>query len=213
MKIAVLGANGTIGRRIVAEALDRGHSVTAVVRDPGRPVPDGVPVVVAEATDPAAIAAAVADSDAVVSAVGGAASGRPGLVAEAAPALIEGLTRASVRRLVIVGGAGGLRAPGGERVIDGAAFPEAWKPASLAQIDALAIYRQNASALDWTYISPADNIAPGQRTGQYATSSDDLVVDAEGNSFISCEDYAVAVIDELERPTQLAGRLAVGPAS
>lgn len=213
MRIAVFGATGTIGSRIVTEAAARGHEVVAVARENGRRPDVELPVRFADPTDTEAVAAAVAGVDAVVSAIGGASSGRPGLVAEAAPSLVAGLQQADVRRLVVVGGAGGLRAPSGGRVVDRPDFPEAWKPASLAQIEALEIYRRQASALDWTYVSPADVITPSIRTGRYATGTDELVVDGEGNSFISCEDYAVAVLDELEHPTTIGGRLAVGPPS
>jgi uncharacterized protein len=211
MRIGVFGGTGMIGSRIVGEALARGHQPTVIVRDPRRHLAVEVPLVVADATDAAAVAGAVRDVDAVVSAIGGAASGRPGIVVDATHALIEGLRQARVKRLLVVGGAGGLRSASGARVIDDPGFPEAWKPASQAQIDALEIYRRQGSALDWSYLSPADVIEPGPRTGRYGTSADDLVVDGDGNSFISCEDYAVAVIDELENPTSIAGRLAVGP--
>ncbi|HWT92676.1 MAG TPA: NAD(P)H-binding protein, partial [Solirubrobacteraceae bacterium] len=150
--------------------------------------------------------------DAVVSAVGGAKAGAPRVVVDAAPALIEGLRQANVTRLLVVGGAGGLRAPEGGRVVDRPSFREDWKPAALAQIDALETLRRDGGELDWTFVAPADVIEPGERTGRYGTSTDDLVVDAHGESFISAEDYAVALVDELERPRALRERLAVGPA-
>lgn len=212
MRIALFGAGGTLGSRILAEALDRGHEVVAVVRDPQRRPPGDVPFVVGDATDPASVAAAVRGCDAVISAVGGAKAGNARAVVDAARALVEGLPEAGVRRLLIVGGAGGLQVAAGTRLVDAPEFPAAWRPASLAQCDALAVYQESAQGLDWTYVAPADVIEPGERTGRYATDTDRLVVDAQGESFISAEDYAVALIDELERPRHVGGRLAVGPA-
>jgi hypothetical protein len=207
MKIAVIGPTGNIGSRVVNEALDRGHEVTGIVRDRDRELPEHEHLTraVADATDPAALAAAVDGHDAVVSAVGGTASGNPGVLTPVARALIEALPRAGVKRLFVVGGAGSLMVDGGGTVIEQSWFPDAWKPSSQAQGDALAIYRGEAGDLDWTYLSPAHEIEPGERTGAYRTGLDALLTDDEGQSRISMEDYAVAVIDELERP-QFVGR-------
>jgi hypothetical protein len=207
MKIAVIGPTGNIGSRVVTEALDRGHEVTGIVRDPDRELPehDHLSRAVADAADPAALAEAVEGHDAVVSAVGGTASGNPGVLTPVARALIEALPRAGVRRLFVVGGAGSLTVDGGGTVIEQPWFPDAWKPSSQAQGDALEIYGAEAGDLDWTYLSPAHEIEPGVRSGSYRTGTDTLLTDEAGQSRISMEDYAVAVVDELERP-QFIGR-------
>jgi hypothetical protein len=213
VKIAIFGARGMIGSAVVAEALARGHELVAVVRDPSAPVGAAIPVVVGDVTDADAVAAAVGGADAVVSAVGGAKQGNPRAVVDAALALIDGLRAAGVTRLVVVGGAGSLLLEDGRRLVDSDRFLDAWKPASLAQCDALAIYQERAGGLDWTYISPADVIEPGERTGSYGLGTDRLVEDSEGNSFISVEDYAVALVDQLEAPTAIRARMAVGHVS
>jgi hypothetical protein len=212
MRIAILGANGAIGSRLVAEAHDRGHEVTAVVRDRTRAanLPPGVEVGVADATCVADVAAAVAGHDAVIVAVGGAGSGKPNVVVDVARTLIEALPRAGVTRLAIVGGAGSLEDRDGNLLGDASDFPEAWKPASLAQREALAVYQSEADALEWSYLSPADVIEPGDRTGSFVLGKDRAVFDAEGVSRISIEDYACALIDELEKAQHVRQRFTVG---
>ncbi len=199
MKIVLFGASGKIGRSIAAEALARGHQVTAVVRDPTRvgPPHPALSVVRGDVLDPSRVAAVVAGHDVVASAVGPRLpSDAPKLVVDAARSLIEGLARARVDRLVVVGGAGSLEVAPGVQLVDTPEFPAAWKGASLAQRDALAVYR--GATLDWTYISPAALIRPGKRTGQYRTGTDQLLTDEEGESRISVEDFAVAFVDEIE---------------
>jgi uncharacterized protein len=213
MKIIVFGAGGNIGERIVSEALRRHHHVTGVVRDEATMLPKhDLDVVEGDATDPASIARVSARADAIVSAI----SPRPGQdgrpassLSTAATALIEGAKRAGVRRLVIVGGAGSLEIAPGKQLVDQPDFPDVYKPEALAQRDALAIYRGEADELDWTYISPAAEIHPGQRTGEYRVSGDQLLVNDEGKSTISFEDYAAAVLDELEQGTHIGQRMSV----
>ena len=211
MRVAIFGARGMIGSRIANELLARDHQVTAVVRSLSPALPEGLGAVTGDSTDAAQVAMVVSGNDAVISAVGGAGAGEPRVVVDTADALIDGLNGAGVKRLLLVGGAGGLLTEGGRRVIDMPDFPEAWKPASAAQIDALQIYRERGGGLDWTYISPADRIDPGVRTGRYATDFDRLVIDTTGGSYISAEDFAIAVVDQLETPTAIRRRIAVGP--
>jgi putative NADH-flavin reductase len=199
VRIAVLGATGSIGGAIVAEAIGRGHDVVAAVRDPSRAQELGAgEIVQVDAHDEQALAGLAERVDVLVSALGGGASGEPGLVAEIAPALIRAVGPHA--RLFVVGGAGSLRHPDGGRVVDHPDFPEAWRAGSLAQTEALETLRASGDAADWTYLSPADVIEPGERTGGYRTGEDDLVVDEAGVSRISIADYAVAVLDELETP-------------
>src|SRR5207249_1403217 len=151
MRIALFGAGGMIGRRILEEALRRGHEVTAVVRDPTRfsGAADRVAVVQGDVVDAASVAAAVRGHDAVISAVGPAHTpdARPQMLGDAARALIAGMPRASVRRLLVVGGAGSLEVRPGVQLVDTPEFPAAWRPVALAPRDALALYPAARPAL------------------------------------------------------------------
>lgn len=205
MKIALIGATGTIGQRILKEALDRGHEVTAIVRDASRlGEHNNLRTSVGSASDADSIAAAVAGNDVVISAIGPAHGSEQTLV-DTARTLVNGVSRSGVRRLLVVGGAGSLEVAPGVQLVDTPQFPEAWKPIALAHRDAMNVYL--ASDLDWTYFSPAALIEPGTRTGAYRTGTTTLVADAEGNSRISAEDYAVAMIDEAESGKHIRSRL------
>jgi uncharacterized protein len=214
MKLVIFGATGNVGQRITKEALDRGHEVVAVVRDPARSeAPDPrIRLVQGDATDAASVASVVRGADAVVNAI----SPRPGKhgkpapsLTDAARALISGLKEAGVKRLAVVGGAGSLEVAPGVALVDTPGFPDAYKQEALEQRDALDVYRAEAGGLDWTYLSPAAMIQPGERTGRYRTTDDQFLTDAQGNSTISFEDYAVALLDELERPQHTGRRFGV----
>jgi len=208
MKIAILGATGTIGSRIAGEALTRGHQVTAVVRDAGKLVDRRLSAAIGDATNADSLARAVKGHDAVVSAIGPARGASPSVLGEATRALIDALGRAGVKRVLIVGGAGSLEVKPGLQLVDTPTFPAQWKPGALAHRDVLQMWRKN-TALDWTYLSPAALIAPGPRTGRYRTGGDQLLVDAKGESRISAEDFAAALVDELEKPRNLRRRMTV----
>ena len=199
MKFALFGATGTIGSRILNEALARGHHVTAISRDPARLTVRhaNLTVVAADPRDPAAVAKAVTGSAAVVSALSPGHDDPAGIVT-LTTALIAGLAQAKVRRFIMVGGAGSLEFAPGQQLIDAPFFPVAWKGIAQAHSDALAVLR--TADLDWTSFSPAALIEPGTRTGVFRLGTDQLVSDAAGNSRISAEDYAVALLDELEKP-------------
>ena len=213
MKIVVFGATGNIGRRIVKEALSRGHEVIGVVRDPAAvEVPDPrVRLVKGDATGHD-VARVVRGADAVVSAISPRPNARglpaPSLAANAR-ALIAGLRAAGVKRVLYVGGASSLKVAPGQALADQPDFPEAYKAEAREGRESLAVWRTEAEGLDWTYLSPAAEIGPGERTGKYRTTGDQLLVDAAGKSFISFEDYAVAVLDELERPRHVGRRFGV----
>ncbi len=200
MKIALFGTTGTLGERIAEEALARGHQLTAIVRDPARLTLENLNLrmVGGDVLDAGSVAATVVGHDAVISSIGPSKGDDPQMLVQAAHALIEELGRAGVKRLVVVGGAGSLEVTPGVRLVDMPDFPADWKPLALVAADALDVYR--ASDLDWTYFSPAALIQPGERTGRYRIGMDQLVTDAQGNSFISAEDYAVALLDEIEQP-------------
>jgi uncharacterized protein len=196
VKIALFGASGTIGQRILKEALSRGHQVTIVARNTART--DGIPTVKGDVLDASSVAEAVKGSDMVISAVGPRPGDDPKMVPQAATALIEGVKQAGVPRLLIVGGAGSLEVEPGVQLLDTPQFPREWKGIAVAHRDALEIYRQ--SDIDWTYFSPAIFIEPGQRTGTYRVGGDEVLMDSKGQSRISAEDYAVAMVDEVEKP-------------
>lgn len=209
MNIVIYGASGMIGQRITQEALNRGHKVTAIVREPSRLTltHPNLSVKAGNILDADDIAMAVAGHDAVIN-VTRQEAGKPGQTyVDAAHALIEGLTRAGVRRLIVVGGAGSLEVAPGLQLVDTPDFPAAWRAGALAMREALPVYR--SADLDWTYFSPAGFIAPGERTGHYRTGTDQLVTDEKGESRISAEDYAVALIDELETPRFIRRRFTV----
>jgi putative NADH-flavin reductase len=214
MKIVLFGATGNIGRRIATEALDRGHDIVGVVREPDKvQAPDPrVRLVQGDATDAASVAGVVRGADAVVSAI----SPRPnrrGLVAPslgaASRALIAAAKEAGVKRLVVVGGAGTLEIAPGRRLMDTPGFPDAYKAEAQEAADSLAVFRAEGAGLDWTFMSPAAEIGPGERRGKYRTTGDKLLTDAQGRSAISFEDYAAALVDELEQPRYLGQRFGV----
>jgi uncharacterized protein len=159
---------------------------------------------------PETVAAAAVDHDVVVSAYGPG-TGDANLVVKAAHSLIEALTRVEPIRLIAVSGAGSLEVKPGLQLVDTPDFPPAWKPVALAHREALDVYRKAGFAeFDWTAATPSAVIEPGTRTGKYRTALDQLIVDAQGNSRISAEDFAVAIVDEIEKPKFDGKRFTVG---
>ena len=214
MHVVLFGAAGQVAQRIAREALSRDHRVTAVVLDRNRfkTYDDRLTVVEGSATDSASVARVSKGADAIVSAISPRPhpDGRSGSsLVDAARALIQGAKRAGVKRLVVVGGAGSLEVAPGKQLVDSPDFPAAYKPEALAHRDALAVYRAEAGDLEWTNISPAALFTPGERTGKYRAGGDQLLADKQGKSFISFEDYAIAVLDELERPKHTGRRMTV----
>ncbi|HEY1179041.1 MAG TPA: NAD(P)H-binding protein [Phytomonospora sp.] len=213
MRILLIGAGGMVGSRIAAEALRRGHDVIGATRS-GRA--DGVPpsphltLVAADANDPKAVAELASDADAVVAAVAPPRDGSPptGPFLAVASAVIDGTRESGTRRLVWVGGAGSLEVGGGMRLSDTADFPDAYKGEATAQGEVLDVFRE-ITDLDWTYFSPAAEIGPGERTGEFRVGSNTLLSDAEGRSRISAEDYAVALVDALEKGEHVRERFTV----
>jgi len=214
MKLVLFGAGGQVAQRIAREALDRGHDVVGVVRNAASVRSDNerLTIVEGDASDASSIAKVSKGADVIINALSPrpSPSGRPATsLVVAARSLIEGATRAGVRRLIVVGGAGSLEVAPGVRIVDTPGFPEEYKAESLNSAEALEIYRSSAGNLDWTYISPGAEFGPGTRTGHYRTGDNTLLVDANGKSFISFEDYAKALIDEIEHPTHLRRRMTV----
>jgi uncharacterized protein len=214
VKLVLFGAGGQVAQRIVREALNRGHEVVGVVRSAAalRSDNERLTIVQGDATDASSVAKIAKGADAIINALSPrpSPSGRaPTSLPTAARALIEGATRAGVPRLIVVGGAGSLEVAPGVRLVDSPGFPEEYKSESLNSARSLAVYRTAASDVDWTYISPGAELGPGTRTGHYRTGNDALLVDDQGKSFISYEDYAKALIDEIERPTHPRARMTV----
>lgn len=201
-KIAIIGATGRAGSQLLEEALRRGHSVLAIARDPSRlQGRAGVTVQALDVTDSAALQKALAGVDAVLSAAH---------FATIEPhAIIEPVKRAGVKRLLVVGGAGSLLLPSGHRVIDSPDFPEAYKAEASAGARFLEQLRQEQN-LDWTFLSSSAEFVEGERTGHYTLGKDHLLIGADGKSWISFADYAIAMIDELEKPAHSRQRFTVG---
>jgi len=212
MKIVLLGASGFVGSAILKEALDRGHHVTAIVRKQGHLNPTReFTIQIADVYDSAGLAALIIGHDALISAFNPGWKD-PNLYADqvrGTTSILKAVKSASVKRVLWVGGAGGLEVKPGVRVIDTPDFPPAIKPGSLATIEALDQLRRDSS-LDWTYLSPSANLKSGARTGKFRLGGDQLLVDSSGHSNISVQDYAVAMIDELENPAHIRQRFTVG---
>lgn len=202
MKVALIGATGNVGGKILAEALSRGHTVSGIARHPeklaARP---GLTAARGDVSDVDGLALLLANHDAVISAV---------RFQQSDPkALVAAVMSAGVRRYLVVGGAGSLEVAPGVQLVDTPQFPAAYKDEALAGRDFLEVLRAEAD-LDWTFLSPSAVIQPGERTGRFRLGGEQLLVDAQGNSSISQEDYAVAMIDELETPRHVRRRFTVG---
>jgi len=208
MKIALFGASGMIGQRILHEALGRGHEVTAIVRNPDRvPAREGVRVVGASAADAEQVAHAVAGHDVVISSIAPDRTDAQTLIVMT-HALIAGLRQAGVKRAVVVGGAGSLEVAPGVVLLNTPNFPAFLLPIAKAHADMLDIYR-GVTDLEWTNISPPAQIEPGERTNTFRLGGDELLRDAHGKSAISCEDFAIALLNEVENPQAIRRRITV----
>lgn len=202
MRVALIGASGKAGSRILSELLRRGHHVTAIARNADNlPAQPGVATKRGDASQPETLAPLLVGHDAVISATR--------FTSTDPRALVAAVKRAGVPRFLVVGGAGSLVTASGAQVVDMPDFPAAHKPESLAGREFLSLLR-GEPALDWTFLSPSAAFAPGARTGKFRLDRDDLLVDASGASAISMEDYAIALVDELETPRHARQRFTVG---
>ncbi|MGH7229976.1 MAG: NAD(P)-dependent oxidoreductase [Nitrospiraceae bacterium] len=212
MKIALIGATGFVGSAILQEALNRGHEVTAIVRHPEKlkPHPKLRPQQ-GDVYNEDEVVRLVAGHDAVISAFNPGWS-NPDIYnqqVQGTRAIIDGVKRAGVKRLLFVGGAGSLEVKPGVQSVDTPEFPKEWKQGSLATREALNLLRKE-TGLEWSFLSPSADLSPGQRTGKFRLGTDQLLQDANGQSRISVEDYAFAMIDEVERPAHIRQRFTVG---
>ena len=212
MKLALIGPTGFVGSAILTEALQRSHAVTALSRHPEKLTPQaGVTVARADVLDPAQVADTVSGHDAVISAY------NPGWsdpqihdnFLRGTRAIFDGVKRAGVKRLLVVGGAGSLYVAPGVQLVDTPTFPAEWKQGALAAREALNLIRQESS-LDWTFVSPAVFLEPGERTGRFRLGGDEVLMSGEQPARISVADLAVAIVDEIEKPQHLQKRFTAG---
>ncbi|KTC35943.1 3-beta hydroxysteroid dehydrogenase [Pseudomonas sp. ABAC21] len=201
-KIAIIGATGRAGSQLLEEALRRGHSVVAIARNTEKLVPRAdITVKQVDALDAHALQQAVSGSDVVISAAH--------FATLPASAVIGPVKQAGVQRLLLVGGAGSLLLPGGGRVIDSAGFPDEYRAEASAGAEFLEALRQEKE-LDWTFLSPSAEFVETERTGTFRLGQDELLVSAEGRSWISFADYAIALLDEVQTPRHSRQRFTVG---
>ena len=213
-EVLLIGATGFVGSAILNELLNRGHKVTAVVRDPAKlEGKAGVTAVKEDVANVDAIVALAKGKDAVISAY------NPGwtnpdiatLITENYPRILNAAKQSGVGRLLIVGGAGTLFCAPGLRVVDSGAIPEEIMGGVRPLGDFYLNTLMNENDIDWVFFSPAGAFDEnGQRTGEFRLGKDDLVVDAEGNSHISVQDYAMAMVDELEQENHHKERFTIG---
>ncbi|MCA3191577.1 MULTISPECIES: NAD(P)-dependent oxidoreductase [unclassified Cupriavidus] len=202
MKIAIIGATGNVGSRLTDEALRRGHTVTALARQASTlPAREGVTARDVDVADTSALAAALRGSDAVISTVR--------FLQTSASQIVAAVKAAGVERLLVVGGAGSLYVAPGVQLVDTPTFPDAYKAEASAGRDFLDALRAETS-LAWTFLSPSALFTPGERTGKFRVGNDDLLTAADGKSWISMEDYAIAMLDEIEQPKHVRERFTVG---
>lgn len=200
-KIALIGASGNAGSRILKELSDRGHQVTAIARNPEKIA--SLPNVVAkkgDVFDQAGLSELLKGHDAVISSVH--------FTASDPATLIEAVRASGVQRYLVVGGAGSLEIAPGQRVVDLPDFPAAYKAEATKGAEFLDILKQEKQ-LDWTFLSPSAEFVPGERTGKFRLGKDSLLSNDEG-SRISFEDYAIALVDEIEKPQHSRQRFTVG---
>ncbi|NUS18228.1 MAG: NAD(P)-dependent oxidoreductase [Mesorhizobium sp.] len=201
MKIALIGASGQVGSRLLKELSDGGHAITAIARNPEKIAAlPGVTAVKGDAFDKDALAALIKGHDAVISSVH--------FTASDPDTLIAAVRASGVKRYLIVGGAGSLEVAPGKRLVDTPQFPAIYKAEALKGGDFLDKLR-TVSDLDWTFLSPSALFVAGERTGKFRLGKDTLLTNDKGSS-ISFEDYAIAMANEIENPRHIRQRFTVG---
>jgi len=211
MKVALLGATGFVGSALLKEALDRGHTVAAIVRHPEKlDKREGLVGKAGDVYNTPGLAALIQGNGALISAFNPGWK-NPNLYDDqvrGTASIIAAVKKAGITRVLWVGGAGGLEVKPGVRVVDSPDIPEWVRPGSLATINALE-QLQKEPELEWSFLAPSAEMPRGQRTGKFRLGGDQLLTDVNGRSRISVQDFAVAMIDELEKPAHTRQRFTV----
>lgn len=206
MNVVLLGATGNVGQRILTELIRRTHKVTAVARDSSK-VPQTAKAVPDDLSNVDKIASIIKGADAVVSAYAPPQNDTDQIV-PVTQRLIEAIKKAGGPRLIVVGGAGLLEIAPGVTLIASGHLPEAYLPIAKSHEKALGVLKN--SNINWTYFSPAAYFEPGERTGKFRLGTTKLIANDKHESRISFEDYAIALVDELEEPAHERGQLSIG---
>jgi uncharacterized protein len=202
MKVAHIGGTGKVGSKILEELLRRDHKVTVISRHPEKALPNSnVTAVRGDIAEPEQLAALLKGHDAIISS----APFLPG----SSSRLLDAIHQSGVIRYIAVGGAGSLEIAPGKLLKDSGQIPAEWLPAINEGAALLKLLRADTQ-LDWTFFSPAAVIGPGARTGQFRLGRDQLITGKEGKSAISYDDYAIALVDELEKPQHIRTRFTIG---
>ena len=213
-KIVLIGASGFVGSALLNEALNRGFEVTAVVRHPEKIKIQNENLIIkkADVSSLDEVAEVCKGADAVISAFNPGWD-NPDIYDETIKVyltIMDGVKKSGVSRFLMVGGAGSLFIVPGIRLVDSGEVPEKLLPGVKALSDFYFHFLKKEKEIDWVFFSPAADMAPGVRTGRYRLGKDDMVVDIAGNSHISVQDYAAAMIDEFEKPAHHQERFTIG---
>ena len=208
MKIAVLGATGWVGSALVTEAKARDHEVIAIVRDPAKLTAKGVSTRAYDLHSNGDFAPVVEGADVVIAAISGRAAGNHEIVAQTAERLLVALADIG-KRLLWVGGAGSLEVAPGVALVTSPEFPVEYKDEAIAQGEALKVFRSSKSNTQWTFVSPAAVLYPGDSEGDFRIGGDAFFTNSDGESKISVTDYAKAMIDEAQRGEYINQRISV----
>lgn len=212
--VVIIGASGFVGTAIVEEALTRGYQVKGIVRNPGKVTISNpnLKLIKADIMDTAGLTELLKGEELVISAYNPGWT-NPGIYDDTLngyTSILKAAKGAGAKRLLIVGGAGSLYVAPNVRVMDTGTLPEEILPGVKGLAKVLTDYLMPEKDIDWVFFSPAGNIFPGERTAKFRLGKDDLIVDGEGNSNISVQDYAVAMIDELENASHHRQRFTIG---
>lgn len=212
--VVLIGASGFVGNAILNELLSRGHKVTAVVRNSEKinVSNSNLEIVKADVADTNAMVGICKGKEAIISAYNPGWT-NPDIYEETLrkyPLILEAAKRSGAKRLLCVGGAGTLFCAPGLRVVDSGAIPDAIMGGVKSLGEFYLNTLMNEKDIDWIFFSPAGTLEPGKRTGKFRLGKDDLIIDENGISHISVEDYAVAMVDELENPKHHCERFTIG---
>ncbi len=212
MKIALIGATGFVGGNIMAEALNRGHEVTGVVRNPYKlPAHKNLKGIKCDVNNEKGLTDVIRGHDAVISAF------NPGWkdpdirehFINGTKSIINAVKQSGVKRIIVVGGAGSLEIEPGVQLVDTPEFPQEFREGALGAREALNMIKKESS-LEWTFVSPSIMLQPGERTGKFRIGTDTPLFDEKGESKISVQDLAAAIMDEIEKPEFIRKRFTAG---